>query len=91
MWKSREMLVVPLSTSFTRPFLPFSASWMTASSVLPSLLWMALLATGAVAVMSSAASALLMETMPLPMAGASLVPVALMVPPVIVILLGWPL
>ena len=81
------MLVVPLFTSFTRPFLPFSASWMTLSSFLPSLLWIALSASGAVAVMSSAESVLLMETLPPPMAGASLVPVAVMVPPVIVILL----
>ena len=69
MWKSREMLVVPLFTSFTRPFLPFSASWMTLSSFLPSLLWIALSASGAVAVMSSAESVLLMETLPPPMRG----------------------
>ena len=90
------MLVVPLFTSFTRPFLPFSARRMTASSFLPSLLRMAFSASGAVAVMSSSAPAfstpvLLMETLPLPMAGASLVPVAVMVPPVIVILLESPL
>ena len=57
---------------------------------------MAFSASGAVAVMSSSAPAfstpvLLMETLPLPMAGASLVPVAVMVPPVIVILLESPL
>ena len=54
--------------------MPFSASWMTLSSFLPSLLWIALSASGAVAVMSSAESVLLMETLPPPMAGASLVP-----------------
>ena len=85
LWKSREMMVsLPLFTSLTRADLPFSASWMTLSSFLPSLLWMALSASGAVAVMSSAESVLLMETLPPPMAGASLVSVAVMVPPLMV-------